>query len=92
MVLSPLMSTFDPMPLLRDAFPTYSGSPTPVHLAGDASNRVYHRLHLGGGGEWPESAVVMQIGGDPVGARTDVEVRLAPEPIEVVDYYAPPPV
>ncbi|MCA9604352.1 MAG: hypothetical protein KC619_02085 [Myxococcales bacterium] len=34
----------------------------------------------------------MQIGGDPVGARTDVEVRLAPEPIEVVDYYAPPPV
>ncbi|MCA9519333.1 MAG: phosphotransferase, partial [Myxococcales bacterium] len=66
MVLSPLMSTFDPMPLLRDAFPTYSGSPTPVHLAGDASNRVYHRLHLGGGGEWPESAVVMQIGGDPL--------------------------
>ncbi|MCB9596949.1 MAG: hypothetical protein H6719_29775 [Sandaracinaceae bacterium] len=34
----------------------------------------------------------MQIGGDPVGSRTDVEVRLAPEPIEVVDYYAPPPV
>lgn len=33
----------------------------------------------------------MQIGGDPVGARRDVEVRLAPEPIEVVDYYAPPP-
>jgi diacylglycerol kinase family enzyme len=34
----------------------------------------------------------MQIGGDSVGARTDVHVRLAPEPIEVVDYYAPPPV
>lgn len=34
----------------------------------------------------------MQIGGDPVGSRKDVEVRLAPEPIEVVDYYAPPPV
>ncbi len=34
----------------------------------------------------------MQIGGDPVGQRSDVEARLAPEPIEVVDYYAPPPV
>jgi diacylglycerol kinase family enzyme len=33
-----------------------------------------------------------QIGGDPVGARTTVRARLAPEPIEVVDYYAPPPV
>lgn len=34
----------------------------------------------------------MQIGGDPVGSRTVVHARLAPEPIEVVDYYAPPPV
>ena len=34
----------------------------------------------------------LQIGGDPVGARSRVEARLAPEPIEVVDYYAPPPV
>jgi diacylglycerol kinase family enzyme len=34
----------------------------------------------------------MQIGGDPVGSRTSVHACLAPEPIEVVDYYAPPPV
>lgn len=34
----------------------------------------------------------MQIGGDPVGARRNVHVRLHPEPIQVVDYYAPPPV
>jgi diacylglycerol kinase family enzyme len=34
----------------------------------------------------------MQIGGDAVGPRTMVQARLAPEPIEVVDYYAPPPV
>ena len=34
----------------------------------------------------------MQIGGDSIGPRTDVEVRLAPRRLEVVDYYAPPPV
>jgi len=34
----------------------------------------------------------MQIGGDPVGARRNVHARLYPEPIQVVDYYAPPPV
>jgi diacylglycerol kinase family enzyme len=34
----------------------------------------------------------LQIGGDFVGARTTVHARLSPEPIEVVDYYAPPPV
>ena len=32
----------------------------------------------------------LQIGGDPVGKRRYVKVRLAPEPIAVVDYYAPP--
>jgi diacylglycerol kinase family enzyme len=34
----------------------------------------------------------MQIGGDSAGTRTSVRARLAAEPIEVVDYYAPPPV
>ena len=34
----------------------------------------------------------LQIGGDPVGPRSDVQARLAADPIEVVDYYAPPPV
>ncbi len=34
----------------------------------------------------------MQIGGDSAGTRTTVHARLAAEPIEVVDYYAPPPV
>jgi diacylglycerol kinase family enzyme len=34
----------------------------------------------------------LQIGGDPVGDRSTVHARLAPEPIQVVDYYAPPPV
>lgn len=38
-----------------------------------------------------EEPMPMQIGGDPVGARRSVHARLAPEPIEVVDYYAPPP-
>lgn len=38
-----------------------------------------------------EEPMPMQIGGDPVGTRTAVHARLAPEPIEVVDYYAPPP-
>ncbi|HJL16459.1 MAG TPA: diacylglycerol kinase family protein [Sandaracinaceae bacterium LLY-WYZ-13_1] len=33
-----------------------------------------------------------QIGGDPVGLRETVRAAIADEPIEVVDYYAPPPV
>jgi diacylglycerol kinase family enzyme len=33
----------------------------------------------------------MQIGGDSMGSRATVHARLAPDPIEVVDYYAPPP-
>lgn len=37
-----------------------------------------------------EEPMPMQIGGDSVGSRTTVFARLAPEPIEVVDYYAPP--
>jgi diacylglycerol kinase family enzyme len=32
----------------------------------------------------------LQIGGDPVGKRDVVHARLHPEPIDVVDYYAPP--
>lgn len=39
-----------------------------------------------------EDPMPLQIGGDSAGTRTEVHVRLAPEPIEVVDYYAPPPV
>jgi len=31
-----------------------------------------------------------QIGGDPVGKRRQVHVRLSPEPIRLVDFYAPP--
>lgn len=38
-----------------------------------------------------EDPMPFQIGGDPVGNRTTVRARLASEPIEVVDYYAPPP-
>lgn len=34
----------------------------------------------------------LQIGGDPVGARTLIPMALAHEPVQVVDYYAPPPV
>ena len=34
----------------------------------------------------------LQVGGDVVGSRTVVHARLADEPLEVVDYYAPPPV
>ncbi len=34
----------------------------------------------------------LQIGGDAVGARTTVHAQIAAEPIDVVDYYAPPPV
>lgn len=39
-----------------------------------------------------EDPMPLQIGGDSVGERTTVHARLAPEPIQVVDYYAPPPV
>ena len=38
-----------------------------------------------------ESPMALQVGGDVVGRRTVVRVALA-QPIEVVDYYAPPPV
>jgi len=31
-----------------------------------------------------------QIGGDPVGKRSQVRLRLSPEPIRLVDFYAPP--
>lgn len=31
-----------------------------------------------------------QVGGDPVGVQTRVEMRLSPEPIELCDFYAPP--
>lgn len=34
----------------------------------------------------------LQVGGDLVGVRQDVEVALSKRPIRVVDYYAPPPV
>ncbi len=39
-----------------------------------------------------EEPMPLQIGGDPVGSRTAVHVALSPRPIQVVDYYAPPPV
>jgi diacylglycerol kinase family enzyme len=39
-----------------------------------------------------EAPMPLQIGGDSAGTRTSVTARLASEPIEVVDYYAPPPV
>jgi diacylglycerol kinase family enzyme len=38
-----------------------------------------------------EDPMPLQIGGDVVGRRTVVSARLA-EPVEVVDYYAPPPI
>jgi hypothetical protein len=34
----------------------------------------------------------LQIGGDLCGPRRDLTVALSPRPIDVVDYYAPPPV
>ncbi|MEM1417442.1 MAG: diacylglycerol kinase family protein [Myxococcota bacterium] len=34
----------------------------------------------------------LEIGGDYVGDRERLEIRLSPEPVRVVDYYAPPPV
>lgn len=38
-----------------------------------------------------EEPMPMQIGGDLAGVREHVTVRLCPEPIQVVDFYAPPP-
>jgi diacylglycerol kinase family enzyme len=37
-----------------------------------------------------EPATPFQIGGDAMGSRTEVEVALSAEPIELVDFYAPP--
>lgn len=37
-----------------------------------------------------DPATVFQIGGDPQGERTVVHARVSPEPIRLVDYYAPP--
>jgi diacylglycerol kinase family enzyme len=34
----------------------------------------------------------LQIGGDVVGMRTEIDAQLSQRPIRVVDYYAPPPV
>jgi diacylglycerol kinase family enzyme len=34
----------------------------------------------------------LQIGGDIAGERRSVEVRLYPKPVQVVDFYAPPPI
>ena len=39
-----------------------------------------------------ESPTAIQIGGDPAGVHEQVRFRLYPEPIRVVDYYAPPAV
>jgi len=39
-----------------------------------------------------EEATPLQIGGDVVGVRKQVEVALSERPIRVVDYYAPPPI
>jgi len=39
-----------------------------------------------------EKPTPLQIGGDVVGTRDHVEVALSQRPIQVVDYYAPPPV
>jgi diacylglycerol kinase family enzyme len=39
-----------------------------------------------------EKPTPLQIGGDVVGMRDTVRVQLSQKPIEVVDYYAPPPV
>ena len=37
-----------------------------------------------------EPATAFQVGGDAMGTRSDVEVALSSEPIELVDFYAPP--
>lgn len=39
-----------------------------------------------------ETPTPLQVGGDVLGSSTEVHARLAAEPIEVVDYYAPPPI
>jgi diacylglycerol kinase family enzyme len=39
-----------------------------------------------------EEELPLQIGGDLCGPRRDLTVALSPRPIDVVDYYAPPPV
>lgn len=39
-----------------------------------------------------EEPMPLQIGGDPAGSHTVVEVGLHPKPIEVVDFYGPPPI
>ena len=39
-----------------------------------------------------QRATPLQIGGDVVGMRTEINPRLSQRPIRVVDYYAPPPV
>jgi diacylglycerol kinase family enzyme len=39
-----------------------------------------------------EEEMPLQVGGDLAGTRQVVHAALAPRPIEVVDYYAPPPV
>jgi diacylglycerol kinase family enzyme len=39
-----------------------------------------------------EEPTPLQIGGDVFGARDQVRARLSEKPIQVVDYYAPPPV
>ena len=39
-----------------------------------------------------ERPIPMQIGGDAVGSREETRVAIAPRPIQVVDYYAPPSV
>ncbi len=37
-----------------------------------------------------DPATVFQVGGDPCGEKTTVHARLAREPIQLVDFYAPP--
>lgn len=39
-----------------------------------------------------ESPTPLQVGGDVLGSSREVHARLARKPIQVVDYYAPPPV
>ncbi|MCB9600207.1 MAG: hypothetical protein H6721_01530 [Sandaracinus sp.] len=39
-----------------------------------------------------DSPQPFQIGGDAYGSRARLHARLAPQPVRVVDYYAPPPV
>ena len=39
-----------------------------------------------------ERATPLQVGGDVLGMRTQIDAQLSSRPIRVVDYYAPPPV